>query len=79
MRQDAENLVLEINDNGRGIPEETLRHFHATGAGVGVGIAGIHERVRELGGKLTLGSDSEGTKLRVTIPFEPTAESERRT
>ena len=79
MRQDAEYLVLEINDNGRGIPEETLRHFHATGAGVGVGIAGIRERVRELGGKLTLESDSEGTKLRVTIPLEPIAESERRT
>src|SRR5277367_962902 len=79
MRQDAEHLVLEINDNGRGIPEETLRHFHATGAGVGVGIAGIRERVRELGGRLTLGSDSEGTKFRVTIPLEPMAESELQT
>jgi signal transduction histidine kinase len=72
VRQDAENLILEIKDNGNGIPEDLLRHFQSTGAGVGVGIAGIRERVRELGGRLTLESSSGGTLVRVTVPFNPT-------
>jgi len=72
VRQDAENLVLEIKDNGDGIPEGLLSHFHATGAGMGVGIAGIRERVRELGGKLTIESGSSGTLVQVTVPFDPT-------
>jgi len=69
VRQDAEQVVLEIKDNGRGIPAELLNHFHATGSGTGVGIAGIRERIRELGGKLTLESDSGGTLVRVAIPL----------
>ncbi|MGB6387559.1 MAG: MEDS domain-containing protein [Terriglobales bacterium] len=76
VRQDAEQVVLQIKDNGRGIPAELLSHFHATGAGTGVGIAGIRERVRELGGKLTLESDSSGTLVRVAIPLVPMAQSE---
>jgi signal transduction histidine kinase len=67
--QDAEQVVLEIKDNGHGIPAELLSHFHSTGAGTGVGIAGIRERVRELGGKLTLESNSSGTLVRVAIPL----------
>jgi signal transduction histidine kinase len=76
VRQDAEQVVLEIKDNGRGIPAELLNHFHATGSGTGVGIAGIHERIRELGGKLTLESDSGGTLVRVAIPLVPMLQSE---
>jgi signal transduction histidine kinase len=69
VRQDAEQVVLEVRDNGRGIPTELLSHFHTTGAGAGVGIAGIRERVRELAGRLTLESDSNGTLVRVAIPL----------
>jgi signal transduction histidine kinase len=70
--QDAEQVILQVRDNGRGIPEEMLNHFHKTGAGTGVGIAGIRERVRELGGKMTLESNSSGTLVRVAIPTEAT-------
>jgi signal transduction histidine kinase len=66
--EDAEQVVLEVNDNGRGIPEELLSHFQATGAGMGVGLAGIRERARELGGKLKLESGSSGTVVQVAIP-----------
>src|SRR5208282_3827630 len=77
VRHEAEQVVLEIKDNGRGIPEELLSHFRATGAGTGVGIAGIRERVRELGGKLTLESNGSGTLVRVAVPLEPVVHSER--
>ena len=71
VRQSAEQVILEIRDNGHGMPEELLRNFHTTGGGMGVGIAGIRERVRELGGRLTLESGNSGTLLRFAVPLEP--------
>lgn len=65
---DAEEVTLEVKDNGHGISPELLSRFRATGEGMGVGLAGIGERVRELGGKLQLESGDRGTLLRVTIP-----------
>jgi signal transduction histidine kinase len=73
---DAEQVVLEVKDNGRGIPEKLLSHFHATGAGMGVGLAGIRERAWELGGKLQVESDGSGTLVRVTVPVTPMVQSE---
>ena len=72
IREDAGQVVLEIKDNGRGIPKELLSHFRATGAGMGVGVAGIRERAWELGGSLEVESDSGGTRVRVSIPVTET-------
>ena len=69
IRHDAEEVILEIKDNGCGIPEELLGYFHKTGSGMGVGIAGIRERVRELRGRLTLESGNTGTLVRVALPL----------
>ena len=43
---DDENAVLSVRDCGRGIPSEKLNSFHETGAGVGVGLGGMKERVK---------------------------------
>jgi PAS domain S-box-containing protein len=67
--RDAEQVLLEVKDNGRGMPEEVLRRFYETGAGTGVGLTGMHERVRELGGNLSLESGGTGTSLLVAIPI----------
>ncbi len=75
IREDAGQVVLEIKDNGRGIPEELLSHFRATGAGMGVGVAGIRERAWELGGSLEVESDSHGTRVRVSIPVTETVQN----
>jgi signal transduction histidine kinase len=74
--EDAEQVVLEVKDNGRGIPAKLLSHFYATGAGMGVGLAGIRERAWELGGKLKVESDGRGTLVRVAIPVTPMVQSE---
>jgi len=66
---DAEQVVLEVKDNGSGMPSELLSRFRATGVGMGVGLAGISERLWELGGKMDLTSDTSGTVVRVTIPL----------
>jgi PAS domain S-box-containing protein len=61
-------VILEIRDNGRGIPAEVLQRFTESGAGTGVGLTGMRERVSELGGQLTLDSNGAGTALKVSVP-----------
>jgi signal transduction histidine kinase len=62
--------TLIIQDFGKGIPKETLEHFQQSGANVGVGLAGIRERVKELGGSFELRSNQRGTALTVMVPIE---------
>jgi PAS domain S-box-containing protein len=74
---ESAHLTLQIKDNGRGMPPETLRRFQETGAGMGVGLTGMRERVRELGGTLELKSSSTGTVLLVRVPTSRSRESSR--
>jgi signal transduction histidine kinase len=62
-------VTLEIGDEGRGIPSEVLKRIPAGFADLGVGIAGMRERIRQLGGRLAIDSGSRGTKVRVVLPL----------
>ena len=64
-----DRAILEIQDFGRGLPQPVIERFERTGAGSGVGLAGIRERMKELGGDFTISSTSEGTTLRSSVPF----------
>ena len=64
-----DRAVLEIQDFGRGLPQEVLDRFQRTGTGSGVGLAGIRERMKELAGDFTVLSDSKGTTLRAMVPL----------
>ncbi len=68
---DAEQVRLEIKDNGRGIPKKHLTLLTEGDAGSGVGIAGMRERVRELRGSLEIQSDKTGTRVLIVIPSMP--------
>ncbi len=61
--------VLRIRDYGKGMPRETLQNFLKTGTRVGVGLAGMRERIREQGGQLEMQSDETGTTISVTMPI----------
>ena len=61
---------LIIRDYGKGIPANLLERFARTGSGAGVGLAGIRERVNELGGRLEIECKDRGTQLRVEVPLE---------
>ena len=61
--------TLEIQDFGKGLPKAVMDRFERTGAGSGVGLAGIRERVKELGGDFTISSSDAGTILRSVIPL----------
>jgi PAS domain S-box-containing protein len=67
---DAQRVQMKIQDFGQGIPAGTLRQLLAGGARTSVGIAGMRERARELGGSLQITSDSKGTLLTLTLPLE---------
>jgi PAS domain S-box-containing protein len=62
-------IVLEISDRGRGM---RARHPQGRQAGrrkLGVGILGMRERMRQLGGRLEISSGSRGTTVRATLPL----------
>ena len=62
-------VILEIRDFGKGIPEDLLQLLSKAGAEIGVGLAGMRERLVELNGKLEMESDGSGTSLRATVPL----------
>ena len=68
LKRNTDHLELEVGDNGQGIPEDHLRRFNASVGSAGVGITGMRERVRELGGHLEIRSVKNGTTIRVDLP-----------
>lgn len=62
-------MVLEIVDNGRGIPDAPMDAHRASGGG-GRGLQGLRQRAERLGADFALQSDSKtGTSVRLTIPL----------
>ena len=70
-RSDHE-VVIEVEDKGKGIPTEKLDRMASAGA-PGVGITGMKERVRQLGGTLEISSDRTGTKIIARLPISETS------
>ncbi len=68
LKVDTDKLRLEVDDNGCGISADRLQRFNASAGGAGVGIAGMRERVRELGGRLEIQSNQTGTIVSATLP-----------
>lgn len=64
------SLHLEIKDEGKGIPSAVLQSLNSSQGTHGVGLRGMQERVRHLGGSLRLDSSQEGTTLHSTIPLQ---------
>lgn len=64
-----EVMSLSVKDHGKGISAERLARMNGSGSDVGVGIAGMRERLKELGGQLAIESDSTGTLLRASVPM----------
>lgn len=61
LEADTETLVLDIVDDGRGMPAQT------TG---GLGLESMHERAHELGGSLQVGTGSGGgTRVHARLPL----------
>ena len=61
-------VFLEVADQGSGIAPEKLRLLASNGA-PGVGIRGMKERLRQLGGDLEINSGAEGTTVAARLPL----------
>jgi signal transduction histidine kinase len=67
--QDSRSATLEIKDQGRGLPPGVLETTEGAISQLGVGVAGMQERVRQLGGKLEITGRPNGTEIRVILPL----------
>jgi len=70
-RTDIE-VSLEVEDRGKGIPAEK-RQAMDSGGTAGVGIRGMRERLRQLGGSLEINSNDTGTVVVARLPVASTS------
>jgi len=76
-------IVLEVRDQGTGIPPEQLESifhpfFTTKESGTGLGLALVHQMVVEHGGEITVESTvGRGTTFRVTLPVGQVSELAR--
>lgn len=74
---DAEEISIEVRDHGRGMPNHILEQIRGEGTKLGVGLAGMRERVHELGGTFEVTSDEHGTSVRASVPLSVREEQPR--
>jgi signal transduction histidine kinase len=60
---------LRVRDYGTGIAPDVLRQYRDNGTNVGVGLAGMRERVRDQGGSMDIQSDASGVTVVVVLPL----------
>jgi len=77
VRRDPAHAVVEIDDDGPGIPAERLAHvfdpfFTTKQRGTGLGLATCHAIVTDHGGTIDIASEvGKGTKVTVRLPLAP--------
>ena len=69
LRMEPSSIWLSVQDRGKGIPPDILKRFRENGTSVGVGLAGMRERIMELSGTLEIQSSASGTTVKVAIPI----------
>ena len=72
IRRSDGQLSLEVEDRGKGIPPEK-REAMESGGTPGVGIRGMRERLRQLGGRLEINSSDSGTVVVARLPVASTS------
>jgi signal transduction histidine kinase len=63
-------IVVAVSDDGKGLPG-SVADFEANK--IGIGIAGMRQRVKELGGELRLRNGAPGALVEATIPIDSAA------
>jgi two-component system, NarL family, sensor kinase len=64
----SDEVCVEVADAGRGISQEMILELER-GRTHGVGLRGMRERVRQLGGSLKIQSSSSGTVVATRLPL----------
>ena len=71
LRRTDGDVTLEIKDEGRGMPPTVLDQLPTGGGALGVGVAGMRERLQQLGGALDITSGNQGTVVRAHVHLAP--------
>lgn len=61
-------LTLEVTDDGHGVPAGTLASLKAGSTVPGVGVWTMAERMKQVGGRLTIDSGDWGTTVKAILP-----------
>jgi signal transduction histidine kinase len=69
-------VSVEVQDSGKGMSAEKLTEIESSASGVGV--RGMRERVRQLGGQISIRSDGSGTTVSITLPASAVPKSNAR-
>jgi signal transduction histidine kinase len=64
-------VALQVIDKGKGMPTSIVEEGNQNWTGsLGVGLRGMSERLRSVGGMLQISSNERGTELRATVPLQ---------
>src|SRR5580658_7686342 len=77
INREPDNIYAEVQDHVKGISPERLAEVQSQHAGVGVGIRGMRERVRQAHGELTVDSNALGTTITAIFPAAKPAAHEQ--
>ncbi len=82
LKKISQNLIIEISDNGKGIPEHILNKLGQLGithgkensdSGSGLGVYHAIQSVRKMNGQMKIESkQNQGTKITITLPEQNT-------
>jgi signal transduction histidine kinase len=67
IEKQSEWVMVRVRDYGKGASLDTAGRSHSSR--LGVGIAGMRERVRQFGGELTVSRAEPGTLVETKIPL----------
>lgn len=73
----ANNIILEIQDNGAGINSEEIArlfepYFSKKATGMGLGLAIVRSIITDHGGNISAHSQKDGTCIRISLPYKTT-------
>jgi signal transduction histidine kinase len=69
LERKPDEVLLEIKDRGQGLSVAKDNHDSDGLISIGVGIPGMRQRLRQLGGKLEIASNHHGTTISATVPL----------
>jgi len=67
--REPRRVMLEVRDTGHGMPADLVQALLKGQTPVGVGLAGMRERLQLLNGELEIESNPNGTTLRAVLPL----------
>lgn len=67
IEQGLDGVSVSVSDDGQGIPDGVMDHTSRIKT-VGIGITGMRERVKQLGGQIEIESGRSGTTVSASVP-----------